>query len=252
MEKYQRVWFCGYSVSPFVHHDILDSLSYDEHPLQYLMEVLYNSYSPLAIDSWNSTLRKSIDFAPTWACKKIRTAKKGMYEDLLLGNRDLWEKGECPNPKEIMTLKLFTDWTDLQFELKKCFRLEQLPIDEIKKQLRWCGKRGRTNSGSPQILDVSKVSDQWSLTVADRTIKSAALNQFSKTEFSIGTPTHSAFDWNSKSPDKKPESIQTQPTDLFLSHSAPSFDDTYDVRLQQELGEIENLYRSYITGEEDC
>merc|ERR1719242_595219 len=88
-------------------------------------EALNKSYCKESIENWNSTLRKSTDFNKTWCCKKIRTQHNGYYDDMLLGNHDTWDRNESPDTKEVMTLKLYTDWSDLQFELKNCFRLEQ-------------------------------------------------------------------------------------------------------------------------------
>ena len=61
--------------------------------------------------------------------QKIRTKQDGNYKDQVLELVSSWQKGETPTIKEIVILKLYTDWDELQFELKKCFRLDR--VNEI-------------------------------------------------------------------------------------------------------------------------
>eukprot|EP01084_Bolivina_argentea_P115585 205524_1 len=46
-----------------------------------------------------------------------------------MGHKAEWKSGEIPTMKEITVIKLYTDWDELQAELKKCFRLES--VDDI-------------------------------------------------------------------------------------------------------------------------
>eukprot|EP01084_Bolivina_argentea_P048307 89024_1 len=94
-------------------------------------EALKNQYSELTIDNWNETLRKTTIFYDSWARKKIRTKNDGEFEDQVIGKKVIWKKGEMITKAEIVTLKLYTDFDKLQFELKKCFRFET--VDDILK-----------------------------------------------------------------------------------------------------------------------
>eukprot|EP01084_Bolivina_argentea_P297703 512926_1 len=99
-------------------------------------EVLNNIYSPLSKENWNETLRKSEIFYKSWVAQKIRTKQKGSYNDQVTGQKAEWKKDQRITMAEIVTLKLYTDFDKLQFELKKCFRFETfdriLPLmDEV-------------------------------------------------------------------------------------------------------------------------
>eukprot|EP01083_Nonionella_stella_P091885 256969_1 len=89
-------------------------------------EVLGNDYCKLSIDAWNQTLRKSEIFDKSWAGRQIRTKYRSFFEDNIGGHFEKWESGVRITIKEIVTLKLYTDFDKLQFQLKKCFRLETL------------------------------------------------------------------------------------------------------------------------------
>ena len=91
-------------------------------------EVLLNSYYCLTVENWNQTLRKIKDFTKTWDSKKIRTQRNGYYGDMILGISHQWERGIIPMDTEIMALKLYTDWSDLQYQLKMCFRSEDTEL----------------------------------------------------------------------------------------------------------------------------
>ena len=96
-------------------------------------EVLNNDYHELSIDNWNSTLLKATEFKKTFECEKLRTKQSGCYQDHVFGYDARWKKCETPSIKEIMVLKLYTDWDLLQFELKKCFRLECADVEVLRR-----------------------------------------------------------------------------------------------------------------------
>eukprot|EP01084_Bolivina_argentea_P297701 512921_1 len=94
------------------------------------------TYAPLSKENWNETLRKSEIFYKSWVAQKIRTKQKGSYNDQVTGQKAEWKKDQRITMAEIVTLKLYTDFDKLQFELKKCFRFETfdriLPLmDEV-------------------------------------------------------------------------------------------------------------------------
>eukprot|EP01083_Nonionella_stella_P045282 121671_1 len=89
-------------------------------------EVLNNTYCKLSIKSWNSTLRSGEIFLKSCAGRQIRTKYRSFFEDNIAGHFEKWEPGERITTKEIVTLKLYTNFDKLQFQLKKCFRLETL------------------------------------------------------------------------------------------------------------------------------
>ena len=99
-------------------------------------EVLNNSFHALSNDNWNQTLRKSKVFYQSWARHKIRTVYAGSYSDMIVGKTETWNKGEDITLQEIVTLKLYTDFDKLQFELKKCFRWETIVDIWIRDQRR--------------------------------------------------------------------------------------------------------------------
>eukprot|EP01084_Bolivina_argentea_P098346 176749_1 len=87
-------------------------------------EALNNEYQQLSEDNWNQTLRKAQLFHDCWTRNRIYTKYKGYYYDQVYGNKEEWNKGKLIEFKEIVTLKLYTDFDKLQFELKKCFRFD--------------------------------------------------------------------------------------------------------------------------------
>eukprot|EP01083_Nonionella_stella_P116806 347424_1 len=87
-------------------------------------EVSHNSYRPLPVDSWNATIRKTDTFWKSFARKKIITPQNGSYEDQICRQRAQWNSGQNITKKEIIIMKLYTDYDRLQFALKKCFRFE--------------------------------------------------------------------------------------------------------------------------------
>eukprot|EP01084_Bolivina_argentea_P026282 48850_1 len=88
------------------------------------LEVLNNSFYKLSMDSWTQTVIKAREFKKTLAAQRIRTQYDGNFNDYVLGHKSCWKSGETLTIKEIMVIKLYTDWDDLQRELKKCSRLE--------------------------------------------------------------------------------------------------------------------------------
>jgi len=96
-------------------------------------EVLNNPYTPISADNWNQTLRKAKIFYNSFTRRSIRTQSDGFYEDMLLKHREDWVKGEDCTLQDVVVLKLYTDFDDLQFELKKCFRWTE--DSDIKHQL---------------------------------------------------------------------------------------------------------------------
>ena len=83
-----------------------------------------NSFHQITSENWNQTLRKAKVFHQSWSGKKIRTLTGDRYVDPISNVNILWDKGEKITLKEILTLKLFTDFDQLQHELEKCFRFE--------------------------------------------------------------------------------------------------------------------------------
>eukprot|EP01084_Bolivina_argentea_P297706 512933_1 len=99
-------------------------------------EVMQNKCHPLTTDNWNQTLRKSQIFLGSWAGQRVSTQFKGYYDDQITQHSAKWIQGENIKLPDILTLKLYTDFDKLQFELKKCFRFETfdriLPLmDEV-------------------------------------------------------------------------------------------------------------------------
>eukprot|EP01084_Bolivina_argentea_P109347 195455_1 len=86
-------------------------------------EALKNMYFPLSIENWNQTVAKVNRFKKSFAAERMRTHHNGEYYDDTMKNKATWKKGEIPNKQEITVIKLYTDWDELQSELKKCFRL---------------------------------------------------------------------------------------------------------------------------------
>eukprot|EP01083_Nonionella_stella_P114533 338747_1 len=89
-------------------------------------EVLQNEYYKLSVVSWNCTLRKSKVFFDSWARRKIKTKTESYFDDQITGYKDSWKAHQDINHKEIITLKLYTDFDKLQIQLKRCFRYEML------------------------------------------------------------------------------------------------------------------------------
>ena len=90
-------------------------------------EVLYNKFHSISVDNWNQTLRKCKVFNSSWIASTIRTLHNGEFNDQVLGKNIItWKKGEEIKLDEILTLKLYTDFDKLQFELKRCFRYESV------------------------------------------------------------------------------------------------------------------------------
>eukprot|EP01084_Bolivina_argentea_P168379 292014_1 len=87
-------------------------------------EALYNRYYQLSKDNWNQTLRKSTVFYKSFARQRIKTLYNGRYDDKITGTYEKWTRGNDIDMKEIVTLKLYTDFDKLQYELKKCFRFD--------------------------------------------------------------------------------------------------------------------------------
>ena len=104
-------------------------------------EVLYNEYWPISKDDWNQTLRKSSSLYKTWPIRKIRTKYDGYYHDQISGNREDWKRNTEIALGEIITLKLYTDYAKLQFEMKQCLRFDILdgtsPQDPIYQQKKY-------------------------------------------------------------------------------------------------------------------
>ena len=98
-----------------------------------LREALYNRYAPLSKDSWNQTLRKSKLFHQSWDGKSVRTKYDGHFDDQITGNIDEWTKGEELTMQNVVTLKLYTDFDELQWAMKQCFRLEEMD-ENVQKQ----------------------------------------------------------------------------------------------------------------------
>ena len=86
---------------------------------------MHNRYAPLSKDNWNQTLRKSKLFHQSWARRSIRTKYDGYFDDQITGNKSEWIKGEDVSMQNVVTLKLYTDFDDLQWAMKQCFRLEE-------------------------------------------------------------------------------------------------------------------------------
>ena len=78
---------------------------------------MQNPYAPLSTDSWNQTLRKSQIFYGSFARKKIRTQQDGSFQDQIGGIYAEWKKGADIRLQDVVTLKLYTDFDQLQFSL---------------------------------------------------------------------------------------------------------------------------------------
>ena len=87
-------------------------------------EVLDNVYKQLSIENWNKTLTEVTQFKKSFAVQRMRTQSNGTYHDDAMGLEETWKRGEVPSMKELIVIKLYTDWDELQSELKKCFRIE--------------------------------------------------------------------------------------------------------------------------------
>eukprot|EP01083_Nonionella_stella_P224260 798458_1 len=87
-------------------------------------EALHNTYNQLSVDSWNQTIRKSEQFNRSFARRRIKTKSKGKFEDQIVGVCSQWRQGDDIDLGEIVTLKLYTDFDKLQFQLKKCLRFD--------------------------------------------------------------------------------------------------------------------------------
>eukprot|EP01083_Nonionella_stella_P251272 867110_1 len=85
-------------------------------------EALNNSYLRASIDNWNSTLRTSKMFFQSWGRYRIKTLYDGAFTDQVTLRKETWQKGESITLREIVMLKLYTNFDKLQHELKKCFR----------------------------------------------------------------------------------------------------------------------------------
>eukprot|EP01083_Nonionella_stella_P271885 921757_1 len=89
-------------------------------------EVLQNEYYAISIVSWNATFRKAKIFRDSWASRKIKTQTQSYFNDQLTGYKESWKAQQTICHKEIVTLKLYTDFERLQIELKRCFRYKML------------------------------------------------------------------------------------------------------------------------------
>eukprot|EP01084_Bolivina_argentea_P152456 265956_1 len=74
-------------------------------------EILENKYKPLAIREWNDLLRKCVGLSKT---TKAKVSKLTL--------------------KQLVALKLYTDFDDLQRELRKCFRKGRKYDEHLKRQ----------------------------------------------------------------------------------------------------------------------
>ena len=87
---------------------------------------MQNSFCKASKDNWNQTLRKAKILYQSFAKQRIRTLYAGSYTDEVTDINESWEKGVEMTMQEIVTLKLYTDFDKLQYELKKCFRWETI------------------------------------------------------------------------------------------------------------------------------
>eukprot|EP01083_Nonionella_stella_P242806 846662_1 len=90
-------------------------------------EALGNSYCALSTEHWNQPLRKSKIFYQSWGRRRIRARSAGNYRDEVSDMHFSWDDpDDCIRLREVITLKLYTDFDKLQYELKKCFRWETM------------------------------------------------------------------------------------------------------------------------------
>eukprot|EP01083_Nonionella_stella_P285514 971836_1 len=89
-------------------------------------EVLRNKYYTISVVQWNSTFRSAKTFCDGWASRKIKTQTASYFDDQLTGYKESWKAHQDISHKEIVTLKLYTDFARLQIELKRCFRYKML------------------------------------------------------------------------------------------------------------------------------
>ena len=87
-------------------------------------EALYNEFQSISKADWNHTFVKSNVFNKSWAKRRIKTSKKGFFDDQITEQKEEWNRDTAIGLGEIVTLKLYTDFDGLQFELKKCFRFK--------------------------------------------------------------------------------------------------------------------------------
>ena len=93
-------------------------------------EALHNKYAPLNVDGWNQTLRKTKVMHKSQYMYTIRTKHDGSFSDQITGHKAEWKRNVKITVPEVMTLKIYTDFDKLQFELKKCFRAPSFDEDD--------------------------------------------------------------------------------------------------------------------------
>ena len=89
-------------------------------------EALHNSFSRLSKENWNRTLLKAKIFCQCFAGKNIRTLHHGYHQDHITGVAQEWGRGTKITLQEIVTLKLYTDFDQVQYELKRYLRWETM------------------------------------------------------------------------------------------------------------------------------
>eukprot|EP01083_Nonionella_stella_P153537 493436_1 len=116
-------WQNRYGFTSSEHHSIMHL-----RPLYHNIkdEVLQNPYHTIPKDVWNQTLRKSTLFYESFARKRIRTHFKESYCDAITQDTFKWNSGEVIRMHDIVTIKLYTDFDELQCELKKCLRFDTM------------------------------------------------------------------------------------------------------------------------------
>eukprot|EP01084_Bolivina_argentea_P297699 512918_1 len=116
-------WQCPHGFTSKQHHALMHLRPKYKNVKE---EALNNSYYCLSKDNWNQTLRKSTVFFKSFAKQRIKTIYNGKYDDKITCKITKWKKGETIDMPEIVTLKLYTDFDKLQYELKKCFRFDTM------------------------------------------------------------------------------------------------------------------------------
>eukprot|EP01084_Bolivina_argentea_P170871 296060_1 len=89
-------------------------------------EALRNDYCVITIQDWNQLLRKAHSLSRSPLCKQWVSLYNGKFEDQITKHSISWGRNEQIEMKEIVHVKLYTDFDRLQFELKKCFRWEYI------------------------------------------------------------------------------------------------------------------------------
>ena len=93
-------------------------------------DVLNGPYR-ISIHDWKRTVFKSKKFCKSWTGQCIRSLKKGTYRDTQSQDidHDSWNRGDKLEPKDLVPVKLFTDFDELRSDFKKVFNVIEEELD---------------------------------------------------------------------------------------------------------------------------